>query len=84
MSGIATLGGVAKATVYNHFRTKDEVWAALTDPARIARRVNEFLGFQLDEASMTAAVEPALRNQRTAPAPSPEKRTRRQTSGPKT
>ena len=29
MSGIATLGGVAKATVYNHFRTKDEVWAAL-------------------------------------------------------
>lgn len=29
MSGIATLGGVAKATVYNHFRTKGEVWAAL-------------------------------------------------------
>ncbi len=29
MSGIATLGGVAKATVYNHFRTKDEVWEAL-------------------------------------------------------
>jgi AcrR family transcriptional regulator len=29
MTGIATLGGVAKATVYNHFRTKDEVWAAL-------------------------------------------------------
>lgn len=29
MSGIATLGGVAKATVYNHFRTKDDVWSAL-------------------------------------------------------
>lgn len=29
MGGIATLGGVAKATVYNHFRTKDDVWAAL-------------------------------------------------------
>lgn len=29
MGAIATLGGVAKATVYNHFRTKDEVWAAL-------------------------------------------------------
>lgn len=31
MSGIAVAGGVAKATVYNHFRTKDEVWAALIE-----------------------------------------------------
>jgi AcrR family transcriptional regulator len=29
MSGIALGGGLAKATLYNHFRTKDEVWAAL-------------------------------------------------------
>jgi AcrR family transcriptional regulator len=29
MSGIAVGGGLAKATLYNHFRTKDEVWAAL-------------------------------------------------------
>ncbi len=29
MGGIAVLGGVAKATVYNHFRSKDEVFAAL-------------------------------------------------------
>ena len=29
MSGIAQSGRVAKATLYNHFRTKDEVWAAL-------------------------------------------------------
>jgi len=29
MSGIAVAGGIAKATLYNHFRTKDEVWAAL-------------------------------------------------------
>jgi AcrR family transcriptional regulator len=29
MSGIALSGRVAKATLYNHFRTKDEVWAAL-------------------------------------------------------
>jgi AcrR family transcriptional regulator len=29
MSGIALAGGLAKATLYNHFRTKDDVWAAL-------------------------------------------------------
>lgn len=29
MAEIAALGGVAKATLYNHFRTKGEVWAAL-------------------------------------------------------
>ncbi|MDQ6649886.1 MAG: TetR/AcrR family transcriptional regulator [Actinomycetota bacterium] len=29
MADIAALGGVAKATVYNHFRTKPEVYAAL-------------------------------------------------------
>jgi AcrR family transcriptional regulator len=29
MSGIAVAGGLAKATLYNHFRTKDEVWVAL-------------------------------------------------------
>jgi AcrR family transcriptional regulator len=29
MSGIAQSGRVAKATLYNHFRTKEEVWAAL-------------------------------------------------------
>lgn len=31
MSGIATTGGVAKATLYNHFRTKDDVLAALAE-----------------------------------------------------
>ncbi len=31
MSGIAAAGGVAKATVYNHFRTKDDVLRALLD-----------------------------------------------------
>jgi AcrR family transcriptional regulator len=29
MSGIAVSGALAKATLYNHFRTKDDVWAAL-------------------------------------------------------
>jgi len=31
MSQIATTGGVAKATLYNHFRTKDDVLAALVE-----------------------------------------------------
>lgn len=29
MAEVAALGGVAKGTLYNHFRTKDDVWAAL-------------------------------------------------------
>jgi AcrR family transcriptional regulator len=31
MHDIATLAGVAKATLYNHFRTKDDVWSALVE-----------------------------------------------------
>jgi AcrR family transcriptional regulator len=31
MASIAATGGVAKATLYNHFRTKDDVLAALVD-----------------------------------------------------
>jgi AcrR family transcriptional regulator len=31
MNDIATAGGVAKATLYNHFRTKEDVWAALVE-----------------------------------------------------
>ena len=37
MGAIATAGGVAKATLYNHFRTKADVWAALID--REVRRI---------------------------------------------
>jgi len=37
MGAIATAGGVAKATLYNHFRTKGDVWAALID--REVRRI---------------------------------------------
>jgi AcrR family transcriptional regulator len=29
MGDIAVRGGLAKATLYNHFRTKDDVWSAL-------------------------------------------------------
>jgi AcrR family transcriptional regulator len=31
MHDIAALAGVAKATLYNHFRTKDDVWSALVE-----------------------------------------------------
>jgi hypothetical protein len=44
---------------------------ALAEPALVAARVNAFLGGPLDEKSMIAAVEPALRNQRTTPLPTP-------------
>ena len=44
---------------------------ALADPAVVAARVNAFLGGGLDEKSMIAAVEPALRNQWTTPPASP-------------
>lgn len=31
MAELATVAGIAKGTLYNHFRTKDDVWAALLD-----------------------------------------------------
>jgi hypothetical protein len=36
---------------------------ALADPIRLAARINQFLGGDLDEAAMSAAIEPSLRNQ---------------------
>jgi len=48
MSEIATLGGVAKATLYNHFRTKADVWTAL------AVREVERIG---TDAAQTAATD---------------------------
>lgn len=47
MGAIATLGGVAKATVYNHFRDKDQVWAALVED-------------ELDRTAAAAAAAPDL------------------------
>ena len=47
MSSIAVLGGVAKATVYNHFRTKDDVFAALVED-------------ELDRTAAVAAEAPDL------------------------
>ena len=31
MAELATVAGIAKGTLYNHFRTKDDVWAALIE-----------------------------------------------------
>jgi AcrR family transcriptional regulator len=31
MGELATVAGIAKGTLYNHFRTKDDVWAALIE-----------------------------------------------------
>ncbi|HVU71472.1 MAG TPA: TetR/AcrR family transcriptional regulator [Mycobacteriales bacterium] len=42
MVDIAATAGVAKATLYNHFRAKSEVYAALVD-AEVARAVTETL-----------------------------------------
>ncbi len=48
MSAIATAGGVAKATLYNHFRTKSDVWTALID--REVRRIAGAAGAAADPA----------------------------------
>ena len=37
---------------------------ALSDPSGVAAEVNRFLGGQLNEAAMAAAVDPALQNQK--------------------
>jgi AcrR family transcriptional regulator len=57
MSGIALAGGLAKATLYNHFRTKDDVWAAL-----VADEVDGLAILAVDEslADRLAAVAGAL------------------------
>jgi AcrR family transcriptional regulator len=40
MSDVAVLGGVAKATLYNHFRRREDVWRALAD-AEVRRIVSD-------------------------------------------
>lgn len=68
MSDIAATGGVAKATLYNHFRTKDDVLSALVD-ARVAAlgetgaatAAAEGLGAALEQAAAELAALPALR-----------------------
>ncbi len=54
MSDVATFAGVAKATLYNHFRTKDDVWSALV-VAEVELLADECAGRPLDEALAHAA-----------------------------
>lgn len=67
MGDVATLGGVAKATLYNHFRRKEDVWRALAD-AEVRRIVadclplaNQDLVIALDAAADRVATHPAVR-----------------------
>ena len=54
MSDIAAEAGVAKATLYNHFRTKDDVWAALVE-AEVRAIGAECAELDLVEALVLAA-----------------------------
>ena len=57
MTDLATAGGVAKATLYNHFRTKDDVLAALVD-AQVAS-LAEACRVVAAEVGLAAALEQA-------------------------
>lgn len=64
MGEIAALAGVAKATLYNHFRTKDEVWSALViaEIDALARRcAGRPLADALAYAATALSEHPALR-----------------------
>jgi AcrR family transcriptional regulator len=67
MADIAALGGIAKATLYNHFRTKEDVFAAVIDD-QVSRlgadcliAVSEGLTAALSLAADRIALHPALR-----------------------
>jgi AcrR family transcriptional regulator len=54
MTDIAAAAGIAKGTLYNHFRTKDEVWAALAE-AEVLRLAAECESLPLGVALRLAA-----------------------------
>jgi AcrR family transcriptional regulator len=64
MTDIAHAAGIAKGTLYNHFRNKDEVFAALVE-AEVLLIADECRGLPLEDALAVAAVRldthPALR-----------------------
>ncbi|MFG1923953.1 helix-turn-helix domain-containing protein [Cryptosporangium sp. NPDC048952] len=64
MTDIAQAAGIAKGTLYNHFRNKDEVFAALVE-AEITLIADECRGVELEDALAIAAIRldthPALR-----------------------
>lgn len=57
MTDLAVVGGIAKATLYNHFRTKDDVLAALVD-AQVAA-LGEACAVVATEVGLAAALEHA-------------------------
>jgi AcrR family transcriptional regulator len=64
MGDIASLAGVAKATLYNHFRTKDDVWSALVvaEVERVASQcADQPLVDALARAALRISEHPALR-----------------------
>ncbi|TQS44825.1 TetR/AcrR family transcriptional regulator [Cryptosporangium phraense] len=64
MTDIAQAAGIAKGTLYNHFRNKDEVFAALVE-AEIVLIADQCRGLPLEDALAVAAIRldthPALR-----------------------
>lgn len=54
MTDLAASAGVAKATLYNHFRTKNDVWAALI-VAEVDTLAAECAGRSLEDALVHAA-----------------------------
>ena len=65
MSDVAATGGVAKATLYNHFRTKDDVLVALVD-AQVAALAEACRATAADEG-LAAALELAAAELRAWP-----------------
>ena len=64
MGDIAAFAGVAKATLYNHFRTKDDVWSALIVAeihALAAECTGRPLGAALEHAATRLSAHPAVR-----------------------
>jgi AcrR family transcriptional regulator len=64
MNDIAASAGVAKATLYNHFRTKEDVWSALVE-AELSGLAADCAALPLADALVLAATRisqhPALR-----------------------
>jgi len=67
MADIAMIAGVAKATLYNHFRTRDDVYQAAISAevdaiaAAALARAPQGIDAMLDEAARLVAEHPAVR-----------------------